>query len=115
MNGDLEVLVHMSLPFGSTSPDLGDMWKYGCPKSPDWDDIGVWAGSEGIDEDIEEITEVNTKGLAKSWEGPWEAMWPFLDPWDVVVMRTTASSWNIPSKHGPHGELFFFLIKKEPT
>ena len=30
-------------------------------------------------------------------------------------MRTAASSWNIPSNYGPHGELFFFLIKKEPT
>ena len=39
-------------------------------------------------------------------------MWFFLDPWDVVGMRTTTSSWNIPSKHVPHGELFFFLVKK---
>ena len=29
-------------------------------------------------------------------------------------MRTTASVWNVPVKYGPHGELFFFLIKKEP-
>ena len=26
-----------------------------------------------------------------------------------VGMRTTASSWNIPQKYGPHGELFFFI------
>ena len=30
-------------------------------------------------------------------------------------MRTTASRWNIPSEHGPHGELFFFLMEEEPT
>ena len=41
-------------------------------------------------------------------------MWLFLDSWVVVGMRTTTSSWNIPSKCGPHGELFFFFIKKEP-
>ena len=30
-----------------SSPDLGDMWKYGCPKSPEWSGNGVeWAGSE---------------------------------------------------------------------
>ena len=23
--------------------------------------------------------------------------------------------WNVPGKHGPHGELFFFLIRKEPV
>ena len=22
---------------GSTCPDLGDTWRYGCPRSPDWD------------------------------------------------------------------------------
>ena len=44
----------------------------------------------------------------------WEGMWPFLDLWDVGEMRTTGSSWNIPSKYGPHGELFFFLLEKEP-
>ena len=55
-----------------------------------------------------EVSEVNTKNLQRAWEGPrWERMWR--DPWDVV------GSWNIPSKYGPHGELFLFLIKKEPV
>ena len=32
-----------------SSPDFGDMWRYGCPKSPVWGSNGVeWAGSEGI-------------------------------------------------------------------
>ena len=31
------------------SPDLGDMWRYGCPESRMWSSDGVeWAGSEGI-------------------------------------------------------------------
>ena len=55
------------------------------------------------------------KFLRKMWEGPyWEEVWPFLDPWDVVGLRTTFSVWNVLGKYGPHGELFFFLIKKEP-
>ena len=33
---------------GSQSPDSGDMWRYGCPKSPDWDgDVKSWTQSEG--------------------------------------------------------------------
>ena len=52
------------------------------------------------------------KGAGPHWEG---VVWPFLDPWDVVGLRTTASVWNAPGKCGPHGELFFFfLIKKQP-
>ena len=87
---------HVSVSSGILSPALGDVWRYGCPKkSPNWDsDIGVWAGSEGIDEDNEEVSEVNTKGLRKVWEGPcWEGMWPFPDPWHVAEMR-----WNIHQK-----------------
>ena len=44
-------------------------------------------------------------------KGYWEGVWPYLDPWDVVRLRT--SSWNVPRKYGPHGELFF-SIKTEP-
>ena len=33
---------------GSQSPDLGDMWRHGCSKSPDWDsDVESWSESEG--------------------------------------------------------------------
>ena len=28
-------------------------------------------------------------------------------------LRTASMHWNVPGKYGPHGELFFFLIKKE--
>ena len=32
----------------------------------------------------------------------------------VVGLRTSAGVWNVPKKYGPYGELFFFLMKKEP-
>ena len=33
---------------GSLSPELGDMWKYGCPNRYDWDgDVESWTESEG--------------------------------------------------------------------
>ena len=28
-------------------------------------------------------------------------------------LRTASTHWNVPGKYGPHGERFFFLIKKE--
>ena len=40
---------NVSVTSGSMSLDLGDMWKHGCPKSPDWDgDIDVWPVGQGI-------------------------------------------------------------------
>ena len=37
-----------------------------------------------------------------------------LDPRDGVRLRTASTHWNVPRKYGPHGELFFFFLKKEP-
>ena len=54
--------------------------------------------------------------LQKTLEGPhWEGVWPCLDPWDGMRLRTSSSCWNVQGKHGPHSELFFFLIRKEPV
>ena len=34
---------------GCQSPDFRDMWRDGCPKSPDWDSDGeTWSESEGF-------------------------------------------------------------------
>ena len=38
----------------------------------------------------------------------------YVEPWDSVRLRTASTHWNAPRKYGPHGELFFFLLKKEP-
>ena len=58
---------------------------------------------------------VGAKILQKMWEGRYcEGVWLYLDPWDVVRLRTPSCFWNVPRKYGPYGELFFFLIKKEP-
>ena len=29
-------------------------------------------------------------------------------------LRKTSTQWNVPRRHGPEGELFFFLLKNEP-
>ena len=54
--------------------------------------------------------------LQSLWEKPiWEGVWPNLDPMDSVCLRTASVEWNVPGKCGPHRELFFFLIQKEPA
>ena len=51
--------------------------------------------------------------VPKMWDKLlWEGVWPYLDPWDSVRLRTAS---NVPRQYGPHGELFLFLLKKEPT
>ena len=54
--------------------------------------------------------------LQSLWEKPiWKCVWPFLDPMDSVCLRTASMDRNAPAKYGPNGELFFFLIHKEPA
>ena len=53
--------------------------------------------------------------VPEMWKKPlWERVWLYLDPWDSVRLRTASTHWNVLGKYGPHGELFFFLLKKEP-
>ena len=53
--------------------------------------------------------------VPKMWDKPlWEGVWLSLDPWDSVRLRPASTHWNVPKKYGPHGELFFFPLKKEP-
>ena len=41
--------------------------------------------------------------------------WADLDPTDSVCLRTASTEWNVPGTYGPHGELFFFPIQREPA
>ena len=34
---------------------------------------------------------------------------------DGVCLHTASMEWNVPGKYEPHGELFFFLIMREPA
>ena len=40
--------------------------------------------------------------------------WPSVDAWDSMCLRTTSKQWNVPGRCGPYGELFLFLLEKEP-
>ena len=63
------------------------------------------------------LSPVAAVGFLRSlWEKPiQECVWPHLDPMDSVCLRTASMEWNVPGKYGPHGELFFFLIQKQPA
>ena len=100
----------MSLSSGSLSLDLQDMWRDGCPKSPDLDS-DMDAGAES-----EKMGEYDMKNLRHVLEVSfWEMIRPFLVPDDVFGMRTTASRWSVASLYGPHAELFSFSWKGSPS
>ena len=70
---------------GASPADLGEVWRYGCPKSPGWDsDIGERA-------DEEEVSEYVVWNMRHVLEGPlWgELVRAFLVPEDGLCMRTT--------------------------
>ena len=53
--------------------------------------------------------------LPSLWKKLIWGVWRYLDSMDSVCLRTASMEWNVPGKYGPHGELFFFLIQKEPA
>ena len=53
--------------------------------------------------------------LAMAGVGFLQSFVPYLDPMDSVCLRTASMEWIVPGKYGPHGELLFFLIQKEPA
>ena len=79
--------------------------------------LKIRAGRSWPEKFVEEALPVAGVGfLERLWEKPiWEGVWPYLDPMDRVCLRTASMEWNAPGKYGPHGELFFFLIQKEPA
>ena len=91
-----------SMSSGSLSPDLGEMWRYGSPKSPDQDsDIDEWA-------DEEEVSEYVMWNMRHGLEGAlWESVRAFLVPDDVLCTRATAGKWYVAGLHGPFAELYF--------
>ena len=78
---------------GGQSPDLGHMWRYGCPESPEWDD-DCESCSESEDLSSSDFREHNVEGLALhvigiNWAG--EKVSLFLE--DRELAR--ALSWHV--------------------
>ena len=94
-------------------------FRYYALKNGNWEEYKITFKAEVS------VTEWNWSSMAcgregsgmvpKMWDIPlWESVWPNMDPWDSVRLRTASTHWNVPKKYGPHGELFLFLLKKEP-
>ena len=68
-----------------SSPNLGELWKCGCPKSPAWSDDG-FEEERGEDASSVEYYEHNVDNLAIEVVGQhWtsEVISPFLEDWEV--------------------------------
>ena len=66
------------------SPDSGDVWRYGCPKSHMWgSDCGEWAGSEGTPsvEHCEHNVNLALEVVGQNWSS--EVISIFLEDWEV--------------------------------
>ena len=80
------------------------MWRYGCPKSPDWDS----------ETDVCSVEEESECVMGHLRRGPSLRIGArVLVPDDVLYMRTTAVRWNIAGLRGPVAELLFCLSKKD--
>ena len=79
----------------SKSPDLGDLWRQGCPKCPEWEgelELDSTEEEEGNNASHEE--EIEGEGwedhLKQMMESPsWVLVRDFLTSADVLEMRTT--------------------------
>ena len=109
-----------SMSSRSMSPDLGDMWRQGCPKSPEWEgEVELDSADEEKEGDNAGAADENEGGgledhLKQVIECPvWVLVCDFFSSADVLEMRTTGLKWNIARLYGSFTELWFFLAKKE--
>ena len=94
----------------SLSPDLGEKWKYGCPRSPDCDSESSDEPDDGAEE--KEESDHDLWNVRYGLEGLLSvAVRVFLVPDVVLCMRTTGRKWN--GLYRPFAELYFFLMKKD--
>ena len=77
---------NVSISSGSLSPSLGEMWRYGCPRSPDWDSHGDGGGEIDDGAEEKEVSEKVTSNTRYVLEGPLSAaVRAFLVPHDVLL------------------------------
>ena len=87
-------LIGLHMMAEETSLGLGDMCRYGCPKSPGWSSGGFdWAGSEGTYsfEDYEHnVDNLALEVVGQKLSG--EVVSLFLEDWELVPV---ALSWHV--------------------
>ena len=111
-----------SLSSGSMSPDLGEMWRQGCPKSPEWEgDLELGSADEEEEGDnagsSDEMEDEGLKDyLNRVNDSPLGVLVrDYLTPADTLEMRTTALKCNIARLHGSFAKLWFYLMKNDKS
>ena len=88
-----------SVSSGCLPPDVGDTWRNGCPKSPDWDsDVVSWTESEGassFDQYEHNVESLALDFLGQNWSG--EKISLFLEDWEFAKssLELPHSSWYV--------------------
>ena len=87
---------------GSTFPDLGDTWRYGCPRSPDWDsDVDSWTESEGtcsVEQYEHNVESLALEVIGQNWSG--ETVSLFLEDWGLAREALKLPSGSRPVASG---------------
>ena len=77
------------------------MWRYGCPRSPDWDSDVDGQIDHGVEEKgVSEDDAWNTRFVLEGLFGS-ASVRAFSVPDDVLCIRTTARKWNVAGLFGP--------------
>ena len=102
------------------SPDLGEMWRQGCPKSPEWEgelELGS-ADEEEEGDNAGSSDEIEDEGLKdylnRVNDSPlWVLVRDYFTPAGILEMRTATLKWHIARLHGSFAKLWFFLMKND--
>ena len=107
-----------SMSSGSMSPALGDMWRQGCPESPQRQ--GELELGSDDDDERDNAVESDDDGLkdylSRVSDSPsWVSIRDFLTPPDILVLRTAGPQWHHAIFFGSFAALWFFLMDKDES
>ena len=79
-------LAPSSLEIGCATPDLGDIWRFGCPKIPMWESEGeAWSENESVSSSDSRENNVSNGALhVIGLYGPGDKVSLFLKDWELA-------------------------------